>query len=303
LGETRLRLIALASLIELFLLSFVGGLVSGLGQGFDLGIEWPSEPVRLIRAFLEGSLEPLHRILTLLAAPFLIVLLALTGIYRRIYPEAFYAAIFSIVLLTATAITGRLILLALGGYFEQPYASLIYSANNLLATLTIGSVAVALGLLSKRGWEIYQGERRAAMIAHRGAAAWGIIASFLGAYMLGYTKTSQASIPGTIFDIEAWSHIDAVLKAHALSGAFAVILSISAFALRRRRDAWAFAALASSIVQPLAGFSLLYRASQYTWAPGVYLPIHLILAQLIVVSNGAPYLAYFVYSRRRRQIL
>jgi cytochrome bd-type quinol oxidase subunit 1 len=47
-------LISLVTFIELLLLSFVGGLVSGLGQGFDLGIEWPSESVKLIRAFLQG---------------------------------------------------------------------------------------------------------------------------------------------------------------------------------------------------------------------------------------------------------
>lgn len=296
-GDLYVYLISLASLIELLMLSFVGGLVSGLGQGFDLGIDWPSEPVRLIRTFLQGSLEPLHRILTVVAAPLLIALTIAIARVRNIYREAIYISIASIALLALTALTGRAILFALGGYIEQPYASLIYSINNLLATLTIGSVGVLVGILS-RGWrERYGGEKRSAMIIHRGASAWGLIASFLGAYMLGYTKTTQNPIPGSLFSLSIASHIDLILKIHVLSGAIAIALTFTAFAIRRSRDVWAYMALASSIAQPLLGLLLLYRASHYAWAPGIFLPLHLISAQLIVIGNGVPYMLYLLRSR------
>ncbi|MEM4971199.1 MAG: hypothetical protein QXE01_08115, partial [Sulfolobales archaeon] len=104
-GDLYVYLISLASLIELLMLSFVGGLVSGLGQGFDLGIDWPSEPVRLIRTFLQGSLEPLHRILTVVAAPLLIALTIAIARVRNIYRGAIYISIASIALLALTALT------------------------------------------------------------------------------------------------------------------------------------------------------------------------------------------------------
>jgi hypothetical protein len=292
-------LISLVTFIELLLLSFVGGLVSGLGQGFDLGIEWPSEPVKLIRAFLQGSLEALHRILTVVAAPLLTVLTLSIARVGGIYRGALYISIASIALLSLTALTGRAILFALGGYIEQPYASLIYSINNLLATLTIGSVGVLVGILS-RGWkERYGFEKRLTMIIHRGASAWGLVASFLGAYMLGYTKTTQNPLPGSLFSFSIVSHIDLILKIHVLSGALAIILTYIAFAMRRSRDAWVFMALVASIAQPLLGLLLLYRASHYAWAPGIFLPLHLVSAQLIVIGNGVPYIMYLLSSRNK----
>jgi hypothetical protein len=292
-------LISLVTFIELLLLSFVGGLVSGLGQGFDLGIEWPSEPVKLIRAFLQGSLEPLHRILTVVAAPLLTVLTLSIARVGGIYRGALYISIASIALLSLTALTGRAILFALGGYIEQPYASLIYSINNLLATLTIGSVGVLVGILS-RGWkERYGFEKRLTMIIHRGASAWGLVASFLGAYMLGYTKTTQNPIPSSLFSLSIVSYLDIVLKIHVLSGALSIALTLAAFAMRMHRDAWSFIASVASIAQPLIGLLLLYRASHYAWAPGIFLPIHLVLAQLIIIGNGVPYVLYLLGQRRR----
>jgi hypothetical protein len=290
------RLVAFISLAELLILSFVGGLVSGLGQGFDLGIEWPSEPVKLIRALLQGSLEPLHRILTVLSAPFLVILAIMVSSVRRSYPFILFSSLLSILFLTLTAITGRMILLALGGYIEQPMASLTYSLNNLLATLTIGSVAMVTGILDHGLRVKISGERRIAVILHRGASAWGLIAAFLGAYMLGYTKTTQQPLPSDLFSLSISSAIDIILKAHVLSGLIAVLLTLAAYALRKSRDAWSTAALIASLFQPLLGLALLYRASHYAWAPGIYLPLHLIAAQVIIIGNAIPYLLY-LYNR------
>ncbi|MEM2471814.1 MAG: hypothetical protein QXI64_02345 [Sulfolobales archaeon] len=290
------RLVAFVSLAELLILSFVGGLVSGLGQGFDLGIEWPSEPVKLIRILLQGSLEPLHRILTVLSAPFLIILAIIASRIRRSYPYIFFSALLSVLFLTLTAITGRMILLALGGYIEQPMASLIYSLNNLLAMLTIGSVAMVVGILDHGLRVKISEERRIAVILHRGASAWGLIAAFLGAYMLGYTKTTQKPLPSDLFSLSTGSVIDIVVKVHVLSGLAAVLLTLAAYALRRSRDAWSTAALIASLFQPLLGLALLYRASHYAWAPGIYLPLHLIAAQVIIIGNAIPYLLY-LYNR------
>ncbi len=290
------RLIAIISLAELLFLSFVGGLVSGLGQGFDLGIEWPSEPVRLIRAFLQGSLEPLHRILTVLSAPFLAILTLAAFRLRKSYWLILPVSILSVLFLTLTAITGRMILLALGGYIGQPIAPLIYSINNLLATLTIGSAAMILGILDHGLQSRILEERKAPLILHRGASAWGLIAAFLGAYILGYTKTAQ-QLPGNVLSLSIGSTIDIVIKAHMVSGLVAVLLTLAAYALRRSRDVWSTAALIASLLQPLLGLALLSRASLSPWAPGVYLPMHLIAAQLIIIGNAIPYLLY-IYSRR-----
>ncbi len=290
--ERTARVIATISLAELLLLSFVGGLTSGLGQGFDLGIEWPSEPVKLLRTLLQGSLEPLHRILTILSAPFLAILALTAFRIRREYWLIFPIVVLSILFLVLTAITGRMILLALGGYLEQPIASLMYSFNNLLATLTIGAVAMALGILNSRLCNDLLGERRASLILHRGASAWGLIAAFLGAYVLGYTKTTQQNLPSSIFSLSIGSTIDMAVKAHMISGLVAVLLTFVAYSLRRSRDGWSTAALAAAIAQPLLGIALLFRASQYSWAPGIYLPLHLIAAQIIIIGNAMPYLLY-----------
>lgn len=296
------RIVATISLVELLMLSFVGGLTSGLGQGFDLGVEWPSEPAKLLRTLLQGSLEPLHRILTVLSAPFL-VLLAITAFrVRDKHQLIFPLSMLSILFLAFTAITGRMILYALGGYVEQPMASLIYSVNNLLATLTIGSVAMVLGILNSGLHNKLLGERRVSLILHRGASAWGLIAAFLGAYMLGYTKTTQQQLPSDAFSPSISSAIDIVVKIHMISGVAAVLLTLAAYTLRRSRDAWSTAALAASIIQPSLGLALLSRASQYPWAPGIYLPLHLIAAQIIIIGNAIPYLLYLyqgiILSRR-----
>lgn len=284
------RLLSLASMLVLILLSFVGGLVSGLGQGFDLGIEWPSEPVRLLRALLQGSLEPLHRILTVLAAPFV---LAMAIASYRLGP-VFYISLVGVALLIATSITGRMVLLALGGYIGQPIAPLIYSFNNLFATLTIGSAALVYRMLASDIVSMAYNEKRTPMILHRGAAGWGIIASFIGAYMLGYTKTTQNPIPRDVFSLSISSPIDLIVRLHIASGALGVILTIIATIARRSRDPWSLTALVASIAQPAAGLILLSRVSTDPWAPGVFLALHLILAQLIVLGNGVPYMAYIL---------
>lgn len=286
------RIIASISLAELLLLSFVGGLTSGLGQGFDLGIEWPSEPVKLLRTLLQGSLEPLHRILTILSAPFLAILAVVAFRTRKKYWLIFPLSFLSTLFLALTAITGRMILYALGGYLEQPIASMIYPINNLLATLTIGAVAMELGILNDKLCNSLLEERKAPLILHRGASAWGLIAAFLGAYMLGYTKTTQQQLPGSIFSLSTISAIDIVVKVHMISGLAAVLLTFAAYLLRSSRDVWSTAALAASLIQPLLGTALLLRASHYSWAPGVYLPLHLIAAQIIVIGNAIPYLLY-----------
>ena len=284
------RLLSLASMLVLIILSFVGGLVSGLGQGFDLGIEWPSEPVRLLRALLQGSLEALHRILTVLAAP-LVLAMAIAS-YRL--GLVFYISLAGVALLIATSITGRMILLTLGGYIGQPIAPMVYSFNNLFATLAIGSASLVYRMLASGMISMAYGEKRIPMILHRGAAGWGIIASFIGAYMLGYTKTTQNPLPRDIFSLSISSPIDLIVKLHIVSGALAVILTIIATIARRSRDPWSLTALIASIAQPAAGLILLSRVSTDPWSPGVFLAIHLILAQLIVIGNGVPYMAYLL---------
>lgn len=280
-------LIYYAAASEILLLSFLGGLVSGLGQGFDLGIDWPSEPLRLLRAALQGSLEPVHRILTVIAAPLLAaftVALARSRIGLRL-PALL--GILSLTFLALTALTGRLILLALGGYFEQPLASLIYSINNLFSTLTLGALVTARVAAEPPG---PVERRRAALLLHRGAAAWGLIASFLGALILGYTKTTGEAVDvGLIPSTTPSSWVEIVFRAHQLAGLAAILLTLAAVVYRRGAGAWGLGALAASLVQPLLGLALALRISTSPWAPGVFLPFHLIAAQVIVVGNWAEY--------------
>lgn len=295
------RITAAISLAELLILSFVGGLVSGLGQGFDLGVEWPSEPVKLVKTLLQGSLEPLHRILTVLSAPLLVALILMVSRVRKSHWMILPLSILPLLFLTLTAITGRMILYALGGYIDQPVAPLIYSLNNLLATLTIGSTAITLSVMDRGLLDTVSRERKTALILHRGASAWGLIAAFLGAYILGYTKTTQQSLQGDLFSLSISSPIDIVVKIHMISGLIAVVLTMVAYIMRRSRDAWSTSALIASIIQPLLGFALLFRASHYSWAPGIYLPLHLIAAQIIIIGNAIPYLLYLYNKEAQRR--
>lgn len=300
-GPSAWLLIYYAAAAEILVLSFVGGLVSGLGQGFDLGIDWPSEPIKLLRTALQGSLEPVHRILTIIAVPLLTafpIALARARLGRRL---PLILGILSLAFLATTAMTGRLILMALGGYFEQPFASLIYSINNLFATLTLGTIVTAR-IAAEIGASWPPGERGKALVLHRGAAAWGLVASFLGALILGYTKTTGRAVDLSFVPSSAPSTwIEAVFRAHQLAGLLAVMLTLAAVIYRRGAGAWGMLALAASLLQPLAGLALVLRISASPWAPGIFLPLHLVAAQLIVVGNWAEYASHLLRDRSGRK--
>jgi len=94
--------------------SFSGALTAGLGQGFDLGTEWPGALYRLIEAAAAGSFEPIHRFSTVAAG---IAVFAVALRHRRDAPLFALGAAASLV---ATALTGRVVPLALGGEVPKP---------------------------------------------------------------------------------------------------------------------------------------------------------------------------------------
>jgi hypothetical protein len=109
----RLRIAAVVMAVGLWT-SFSGALTAGLGQGFDLGTEWPGALYRLIEAAAAGSFEPIHRFSTVAAG---IAVFAAALRHRRDTPLFALGAAASLV---ATALTGRVVLLALGGEVPKP---------------------------------------------------------------------------------------------------------------------------------------------------------------------------------------
>ena len=152
--------------------SFSGALTAGLGQGFDLGTEWPGALYRLIEAVAAGSFEPIHRFSTVAAG---IAVFATALQHPRDAPLFALGAAASPV---ATALTGRVVLLALGGEVPKPWAYFVYPINNFFAFLT-AFFALALAV-EKVTW------RRRILL--RGAAFWSVATSLSGAYVLGVHK-------------------------------------------------------------------------------------------------------------------
>jgi hypothetical protein len=152
--------------------SFSGALTAGLGQGFDLGTEWPGALYRLIEAVAASSFEPIHRFSTVAAG---------TAVFATALQHPRDAPLFALgaaASLVATALTGRVVLLALGGEVPKPWAYFVYPINNFFAFLT-AFFALALAV-EKVAW------RRRILL--RGAAFWSVATSLSGAYILGVHK-------------------------------------------------------------------------------------------------------------------
>jgi len=91
-------------------------LTAGLGQGFDLGTEWPGALYRLVEAAAGGSFEPIHRFSTVVAGVAAAVFAARYWRRTRLWAAG------ALLSLVATAMTGRVVLLALGGQVPPPWS-------------------------------------------------------------------------------------------------------------------------------------------------------------------------------------
>lgn len=276
------RLVQLAFLTGLAV-SFVGGLTAGLGMGFDLGTQWPGPPETLIVAALRGSLEPVHRFLTVAAGVLYVAVLAYAFKARgRVLALAASAVGF----LVATALTGRMVLLVLGGEVPPPYSYAVYPLNNALALFTVGAMALLWAMLTPA-------EPADRAYLYRGAAAWGFLSSVTGAYMLGYHKITREQ-----FQYSLWPPTpDPVWALHILGAALMSALGAAALLLDRKADFWRLAFATSLVAQPLTGLLMIQGASADPWAPGVQTGFHAVFAHLAVISSFVIY-AKSRYGRR-----
>ncbi len=277
--------------------SFIGSLVSSLGHGFDIGTEWPADPLTLLDLLLKGSLEPLHRILTIFVGIAYVALGVVGYRYRGRNKIVAVLSLTAIVFLISTAITGRFVLLALGGEITNPYASLVFSINNLFAFITILSVACLIEVIRiQNGSTTTLNEKNITAIISRGAGAWGVIASVFGAFLLGYAKTAN-SVPNIPFLGLSFGEdiVSIVFRSHQVFGALAILLTIIAFIISSRRNLWINIATFSAIMQPAIAVLLYYRYIENPWAPGPLLSIHLLLAHILAAGTLTVYISRFLY--------
>jgi len=268
----------LASFISALVTTGTGTSTAGLGQGFDLGTTWPGTPQLLLSKILEGSLEPIHRLATVVTG----ILYTAALIYALRHGDKLEKVVVSLAFgfLIATAITGRMVLLALGRELPEPWLYLIYPINNALALMTSLSMAVAatINLSASAGG----GGRPVVLL--RGAAVWGALASVYGAYVTGLHKISRAW---------EWSSLLAFpWGLHPVMGALAVVLGVVAYVLLMPRCVWGRIMVAAAVLLPLLGLVTYHYASVNPWAPGIWLGLHGALAHLYTVSSTVLYLAY-----------
>jgi len=261
------RLPLLAYLLILWT-SFTGALTAGLGQGFDLGTEWPGALYRLIEATAAGSFEPIHRFSTVAAG--LVVAIAAARHWRRA-PVFAFGAVASLVV---TALTGRVVLLALGGEVPPPWVYLIYPVNNFFAFLTaFFTLALAVDGVQ---W------RRAVLL--RGAAFWSVVASLSGAYMLGLHKIERAPFQYEL----ALTPESAPLLIHLAAAAMAVGLAVTASLYG---NGWMrHLLLAAAAMQSTSGVLIYLGALENTWAPGPQAALHALFAHMMATVSAVAYL-------------
>ncbi|WP_148682679.1 respiratory chain protein [Pyrobaculum ferrireducens] len=247
--------------------TFTGALTAGLGQGFDLGTEWPGALYRLLAAVAAGSFEPIHRFSTVLAGA--AVVIAFLKNRKSIYGAAALAA------LVATALTGRVVLLALGGEVPKPLAYLVYPINNLAA------FATAFFLLMLAVPEMPQWRRR---ILLRGAAFWSVVASLTGAYILGVHKIDRSPFMYSL-SLDPGS---APLLLHIAAGGLAAALTAAASV--GGRGLWRPVLAGASLLQAATGLAMYLGATANTWAPGPQTALHAVLAHLMATTTLVAYL-------------
>ncbi|MFN3803838.1 MAG: respiratory chain protein [Pyrobaculum sp.] len=276
----RLPVAVRSAFISVLLVSFTGGLTAGLGHGFDLGTAWPGEPLVVLLTLIQGSLEPVHRLLTIAAGVLYVVVFALA--LRTGARPLVYLAATALAFLIATALTGRVVLLVLGGEVPAPWSYAVYPLNNALALAAAMSMALLASMftppVSTRGGYLF-----------RGAAFWGAVASISGAYILGYHKITRTPLQyGLIptFDDLPW-------LIHLLSATVAVALAAAGLAINKR-GVWHWLLLASLLAQPATGLLMYLGASTDPWAPGPQAGLHAAFAHLFVIS------AFVIYVRGRQ---
>jgi hypothetical protein len=248
--------------------SFSGALTAGLGQGFDLGTEWPGALYRLIEAAAAGSFEPIHRFSTVAAG---IAVFAAALRHRR---DAPIFALGAAVSLVATALTGRVVLLALGGEVPKPWAYFVYPINNFFAFLTAFFV-LALAV-EEVAW------RRRILL--RGAAFWSVAASLSGAYILGVHKIDRVPFQYTLAPTPESAPLLLHLAAAALAVALAAAAALHGSGWMRR------VLLAAAAMQAVTGVLLYFGALQDTWAPGPQAAFHAAFAHLMATVSAVAYL-------------
>ncbi|AAL63420.1 possible respiratory chain protein [Pyrobaculum aerophilum str. IM2] len=262
--------------------SFVGGLTAGLGQGFDLGTQWPGPVLTMVLLAISGSFEPIHRFLTVLTSALYVAVFAYSlRIRSRVVVGL---AALALAFLIATALTGRAVLLVLGGEIKPPLAFAIYPLNNSLALLTAATMALLWSLVTPV-------KTYSHILAYRGAAFWGFVASVSGAYILGYHKITKTPLSYSIPPALTASEIPWII--HLVAAALSVALAIYAFLKSGERDFWHWAALTSALAQPITGVLMFVGASRDPWAPGPQTALHAAFAHLLVIS------AFVIYARGR----
>ncbi len=259
--------------------TFTGGLTAGLGMGFDLGVEWPSTPLRLVGAIILGSVEPVHRLLTV--ATGILFVLALVVTARLGSRKLLLVSVLGVLALALVALTGRMVLLVLGGVIVPPLAYLVYPLNNGLALLASLSMAVLASLVDR--------PRRLSMAsAFRGAALWGTVASLTGAYMLGVQKIHGEAAVGALPPALSLGELPWLL--HLVAGGLAVLLALVGIYINRLLTFWGVAVMLSAVAQPVLGLALYFGALHDPWAPGLPTALHTLFAHLLVISSAVLYL-------------
>ncbi len=258
----------LIAYLLVLLTSFTGGLTAGLGQGFDLGTEWPGALYKLLGSVASGSFEPIHRFSTVTAG------VAVVAAAVRHWKRSKLFALGAVGSLVATVFTGRVVLLTLGGEVPPPWSYLVYPLNNFLAFLTAFFVlALAVESLT---W------RRRVLL--RGVAFWSIAASLSGAYMLGVHKIERAPFQYQL----SLTPESAPLLLHITAGAIAVILALAAALYGSGWMRWAL--FTGVAVQSVSGVFMYLGALENTWAPGPQVSLHTAFAHVMATVSATAYL-------------
>ena len=272
-----IRPLAKAAFFSAVATSFTGALTAGLGQGFDLGTQWPGNAVALVLKAVEGSFEPVHRFFTVATGVlYLLVFLAAWRVGGRLR----LVAALALASLAATALTGRVVLQVLGGEVPPPISYVVYPLNNFFALATALLMALLASLLEPRRYKA-----RLAFF-YRGAAFWGAVASVSGAYILGYHKIVKAPLAYSLWP-PSW---DLAWLIHLAAALLAVAFSLVALASGFSPSLWHILLALSIVVQPLTGLLMFYGASADPWAPGPQTAFHGAFAHLLVVSAFVLYL-------------
>jgi hypothetical protein len=263
-----MRRLPLVAYLLVLWTSFTGALTAGLGQGFDLGTEWPGALYRLVESAAGGSFEPIHRLSTVVAG------VAVAAFAVRYWRQTRLWAAGALLLLVATALTGRMVLLALGGQVPPPWSFFVYPVNNFFALLTAFFLLAAA--VDSVDW------RRSVLL--RGAAFWSVVASLSGAYMLGLHKIQR--VP---FQYQLAPTLDsAPLLLHIAAAFLAVSLAVAA---SMRVGSWVGRVLAAAAVMQAATGGLMYLgATGDSWAPGPQTALHTVFAHVMATTSAVAYI-------------